>query len=57
MRYHLHDDNSLLHHIADACSDELEEHVDTPLSGSLNFDSCLTDRFDAFPDEVYIDFR
>ncbi|KAH0580278.1 hypothetical protein H2248_001792 [Termitomyces sp. 'cryptogamus'] len=41
----------------DVSTNEFGKDIDTPLSGSVNFHSCLSDGFDALPDEVDVHFR
>ena len=48
----LHDHYCLLHDIAYAGSNKLQQYVDASLSRLVNFDCCLANRLDAPPHEV-----
>jgi len=47
----------LLHHIANLCVDELEEHIDCLLSTLLNFDRHLTNRTDRLLHKVHVNLH
>jgi len=54
---YLHNNNSFLDHIAYPCPYEFKKDIDASFSCRLNFNRRLSDRLDALPYKVDIDFR
>jgi hypothetical protein len=51
----LHDDDGFLDDVADACPNEVEEHVHAPLRRDVNFHRRLPNCLDTLAHKVHVD--